>query len=96
MSEKLKIDFNQLSQKTIEYITKNNLQDLSLNEPSNQRNSCWAKITESVYGKFDPLNSLNIWNQWKKNTKNYRTIVKNCLKKIDLPVKSKIDVSYPA
>jgi hypothetical protein len=84
MKKKSADEFNLLLKNTVEYMNINQLKDLSLKEPSSQRESCWGIITQKILKRFDRIKSLNIYKMWKTNSKNYRNTVKSMLSQLNV------------
>ena len=60
-----------------------NIQDLlQLKMPCSNPKSCWGVITAQLFGQFNNLKSLNIYNMWVRNTHNYKKLVINNLNEI--------------
>jgi hypothetical protein len=75
------IDFNELVKQTVVLIIKKKLNSLDLKQSSYKEFSCWGQITLSLFKKFDPLLSLQIWKNWKYNIKDYQNAVRGELNK---------------
>ena len=74
------IDLKKLIALTIDYMKQNNINELlSLKLPSSNQDSCWAWLTIKLFNEFNSVTSLNIYNMWIRNTKNYKSEVLNAL-----------------
>jgi hypothetical protein len=71
----VQINSNELVKHTVLLIIKNKLKFLDLKQTSCKEYSCWGQITISLFKKFDPIVSLQIWKNWKYNIKKYRKAV---------------------
>jgi hypothetical protein len=84
MSKKNKLieDFNELLEKTVDFMRERKVTTLDLKEPSSQPESCWGIIAKKLKKRFYPYVSLQIYIMWKRNTKNYRENVEKILQVI--------------
>ena len=70
---------------TVNYMRQNNISDLLvLKQPCSDQTSCWGSLCLLVYfvyfvHEFSKIKSLNIYNMWVKNTRNFRSLVLNKL-----------------
>lgn len=69
------IEINLLVKKTIEFLKKNGLNDLNINESPRKKESCWGKICISCEGSHSFKQAQYIKAIWQKNCKNFRNIV---------------------
>ena len=92
MNTKIK-DFDLIVQKTIEYMSKNNLSDLK-GSPRNKF-ECWQLIVRSIYNSLSDSDifrkSSRICNAWKRNTSSYKTVV---IESINIKNQSKIEIQF--
>jgi hypothetical protein len=88
-------DLQSLINITVNYMKKNDIIDLLLlKETCSNPKSCWRELTIELFNEFDKINSLNIYNMWVRNTRNFRTSVLNILNNSSIEVQSGIKLNF--
>jgi hypothetical protein len=65
---------------TVNYMRQNNISDLLvLKQPCSDQTSCWGSLCLLFFNEFSKIKSLNIYNMWVKNIRNFRSLVLNKL-----------------
>ncbi len=74
---------------------KNDIKDLLLlKDTCSNPKSCWGQLTIELFNEFVKINSLNIYNMWVRNTRNFRTSVLNILNNSAIEVQNGIKLNF--
>ena len=79
------IELEKLVEKTVDFMKSTNVFVLKITGNSPRKpSSRWGSICLACIGKYDFKQSFKIYTKWKRNTKNYRTLVYQRLNEDDM------------